>query len=155
RGREQPGDHPADGERDQRRQDVQPVGQRVEQLAEPADLPEPAGEVSVDPVAGPADGEDQHRPAVPVRPAEQVQDQGYARQPREADGVGYGQDPAGDLCRHAEPASPRMWPCAASTLSDGLTTTTGAACVILSSVDEPGGITPALSRTGADLLVWL
>ena len=72
------GTHVADGERDQRGHDVEPVGERVEQLAEAADLVEPAGQEPVDPVGGAADREHHDRPPVGVRAEQQVQEQRYA-----------------------------------------------------------------------------
>jgi hypothetical protein len=51
--REPPRDDVSPGEPDHRREDVEPVGDRVEDLAELGGLVQPAGEVAVEVVADP------------------------------------------------------------------------------------------------------
>ena len=66
----------------------QPVGGRVEHLAELAHLVEVAGDVAVDPV-GDAEHAEQHRRRQPVVPAEQQpEEHRQAQQPHDGDHVG-------------------------------------------------------------------
>ena len=93
RRRELPRHHLAGGEREQGGEDVEPVGERVEQLPEPADLAQPAGDPTVDPVGGAADGEHHDRGHVGLRDQQQVEEERHAQQPDEADQVRQRQHP--------------------------------------------------------------
>src|SRR5581483_4435239 len=78
-------------------EDVEPVGRRVEQLADPADLAERAGDLAVEVVGGAADREQEDGPAVVVRPVEdrlqdQPEEQRHAEQSQQAERVGDGPD---------------------------------------------------------------
>ena len=96
-----PRDEPADDEGDQRGQDVQPIGRRVEQLAEPAVLVEQPGQLAVGVVGDRADHQHDQRPPVVLRHQHQVEEQRDAQQPQEGQRVGDGQDPV----RHDRPGS--------------------------------------------------
>jgi hypothetical protein len=90
-----PWDNGAHRKRDHRGHDVEPVGGRVEYLAQPGLLVQRPGDLAVEPVGEP--GRDQHadRPPVPGRcpqPKYEPQEHRHAGQPGHADRVRNGQD---------------------------------------------------------------
>ena len=84
----------ADGQPDQRGQDVEPVGGRVEQLAEPGHLVPLAGDLAVQPVGEAADHQQGHGGRV-VLVEHQPEEERDAEQAQQAQGVGHGQDAVG------------------------------------------------------------
>ena len=89
----------------ERADDVEPVGGRVEQRAEPAALVQPPGQLAVEPVGEARDHEDDQRPAVLLRPEQQPEEQRDAEQPQHRQGVGQGPDPVGQLLAVAATAA--------------------------------------------------
>ena len=88
----------APGETDQGGEDVEPVGRRVEEPAEAADLVPAPGELAVQIVADTAQREHEQRPAVALgaselRPQDQPQEQRHADQASHAEDVRDGEDP--------------------------------------------------------------
>ena len=81
------------GEADERREDEQAVGGRVEQLPEAAHLVEPAGDEAVDEVGDARDHEGEQRRAVVADDEEHEEDRDE-QQPDEAEHVRDRQDPA-------------------------------------------------------------
>ena len=79
------GDHP--------RADQEPVGRRVEHLAERRDLVEPAGHEAVDPVGGPEHGQQDGGRRLAAGPEQQPHEQREAEQADERDRVRDRQDP--------------------------------------------------------------
>ena len=71
-------------------EDVEPVGDRVEDLAQRGALVEPAGEVAVEVVGDPGDHQQDQGPAVGLGAQDQPQEHGARRQPDHAEQVGHG-----------------------------------------------------------------
>ena len=83
-GRDPPGNEIPDHECDQGGEDVQPIGRRIEQLAQLAVLPEEAGKFAVRPVGHGAEREHDQRPAVVGRVGQQQpEEQRNPEQPQE------------------------------------------------------------------------
>ena len=93
--RDPPRDDVAQGEADDDREDVEPVGDRVEDLAELRGLVELAGEVAVEVVGDAREHQQDQRPAVGLGPEDQPQEERDAGQPDHAEQVGHGPHAAG------------------------------------------------------------
>jgi hypothetical protein len=104
RDRQPPRDDVAQRQTDHGGEDVQPVGHRVEHLAEAGGLVHPARDLAVGPVGEAGDRQHQQRPAVLLRPEHQPQEQRHSQQPEEAERVRDREHPVGHFqVRHAPP----------------------------------------------------
>ncbi len=86
-------DGAVDDDGDDRGADQDPVGHRVEDLAQRGDLMEPTGHVAVDPVGRAEHAEQYGGRRLAVGAEEQPQEEGDAGQPDHRDQVGNGEDP--------------------------------------------------------------
>ena len=96
--------------------DQDPVGRRVEHLAEGRDLAVAPGHEAVDPVRRAEDGQQHGGRRLPVHPEEQPQEDRDAQEAHQGDDVGSGEDPVQAVVVHAPslgsaPRRPRL-PCA-------------------------------------------
>ena len=91
---EPPRDDVAHGQAEQRRQDVEAVGRRVEQLAQRRDLAVAAGDLAVE-VVGEAGDHQQHQGPAVVVGQDQPEEERHAEQPQRGEHVGHGQDAVG------------------------------------------------------------
>jgi hypothetical protein len=99
-GREPDRDDVAQAQADERGKDIEAVGRRVEQHAEPARLIQLSREDAVSPVREAGHGEQDQCRDVGVRPEEQPQEDGHAHQPQYAQRVRHGPHAVtGDLAR--------------------------------------------------------
>ena len=157
------GHRPVHDDGDDRGADQDPVGGRIEDLAEGRDLVVAAGHVAVDPVGGAEDGQQHGGGGLAVQPEEQPQEQRDAQQPDQRDDVGSGQDPAQTLFfvhapqstgaarpdRAIAPSHPRMGPFARSRVPEwrraAIRTVPRPALRAAGGADRPGH-GPALRR---------
>ena len=113
-------------------QDVEPIGDRIEDLAELRRLVEGSGEIAVEVVGEPRHHQDDERPAVVLRDQHQPQEQRHAEEPSNAEDVRQGEDAVGDDNRplsHTSLPSQVLVGCSRSQPTQNLNACSGVRCL--------------------------